>query len=160
MEETKQEKVNDVEQTKPKRQLTEKQLESLKKGREKKQLLLSQSKEVTADKKQEKKQEKALKEQKLKEEYEKVIAKKQETKQEDATEEAIRNEETEVVPQNTSRVQKQAPAIPKNASRVQWTPKVQKTTDEEIYGNASLELLRKKLRQETRQRLMTDLFNY
>lgn len=33
-------------------------------------------------------------------------------------------------------------------------------TDEEMYGNASLELLRKKLQQETRQRLLTDLFNY
>jgi len=59
-----------------KRQMTEKQLENLKKRREKKQLLLLQSKEVTADKKLTKKQEKELKEQKLKEEYEKVLEKK------------------------------------------------------------------------------------
>ena len=178
----------ELKEQKPKRQMTEQQLENLKKGREKKRLLLLQSKEVTADKKLSKKQEKELKEQKLKEEYDKVMEKKKQketpvpqpqankvlAKQEEQ-EESEKEEEYKPVLQKP-RVKKQAPIpAPPPASRVLREtegrrrspplrkPKpapVRRQTDEEMYGNASLELLRKKLQQETRQRLLTDLFNY
>ena len=49
------------------------------------------------------------------------------------------------------------PKIPKQPVR---RPVQKSLSEQEIYGNASIELLRKKLKQETRQRLMTDLFNY
>ena len=51
----------ELKEQKPKRQMTEQQLENLKKGREKKRLLLLQSKEVTADKKLSKKTRKRIK---------------------------------------------------------------------------------------------------
>ena len=58
---------------KPKREMTEQQLENLKKGREKARMLKIQSKEITNDKKQTKKQEKEIKQQKLQEEYEAIL---------------------------------------------------------------------------------------
>jgi len=165
---------------KPKREMTEQQLENLKKGREKARMLKIQSKEITNDKKQTKKQEKEIKQRKLQEEYEAFLKKKQTPlqpqKQEEEEQEQEEIEEKVPTPPPPPKITKaKAKSIPPPTPQPPSSPPIQKQprarpppkprqpkerSNDELYGEASIEILKKRLQQETRQRLMNDIFNY
>jgi len=172
---------------KPKRQLTPEQLENLKKGREKARLLNIQKKEI-ADVRKETKKEKQEKlkeeyEKVLEKKKQKEAAPPPPPKEEpEEFEEEPEEEEPPQppVPQNPKRVrvkpvaQPAAPQPPPPVAHAkasasapqprQRAPPRERPprakSDAELYGEASIEILKKKLQQETRQRLLSELFNY
>ena len=165
------------EEPKQKRQLSPEHLEKLKKAREKafevrqknseiKKFESEQKKEVKLTKKQELQQEKlkkldetynAIQElKKQKEEPKKVKPKKEpEPKVESESEE---EEEEEEVPIPRKVVKKVQPKIFQKPKPQQPIKRV--LTDDELYANASIQMLQKKLQDQTKRRLMSDLFSY
>ena len=77
----------------------------------------------------------------------------------DETSEEEEEEEIEEEPKPVERKIYKKPPPPIN-NRRRPPPRVKEPTDEELYENANLELLRKRFIEQSRNRLMGDLFNY
>ena len=176
-------------EAKPKRQLTPEQLEKLKLAREKAFQVRIQNKELKEFERQqakdakhyEKNKEKIDKETKREEAVKTILEMKKKAeppkeepepvkekpkaqpkpppkpKPEPEPEEESEEEEYEPPPRKV--ILKQPLPPPKQIIRKKVIQK-KEPTDDELYSSANIELLKKKLRQQTLQRLNADLFNY
>jgi hypothetical protein len=172
-----------MEAEKPKRQLTEEQLENLRKGREKRAESKQKNKTITTYKKEQQK----IKNEKRDKEYNDVIElkKKKEAKEEEIKEEVkstpkpkpkskpkakpppppppdeVSEEEEEEVEYEPPprKIKQQPPPPPKQITRKQ-RPAKREPTDSEITENANIEMLRKRYIEQRNNRLINDLFNY
>jgi hypothetical protein len=167
---------------KPKRQLTPEQLEKLAKAREKANEARRKNYEIKKfekeQKKEEKHKEKIEKEKKRDEAVEAIIELKKEKQikqqPERSSREAKPKAEPEPKPKEESEEEEEEyeppprkiqitkpPPPPKNfKKRVKVIKPEREVSESELYSKANIEMLRNKLYQQTRQRLMNDLFNY
>jgi hypothetical protein len=173
-------------EAKPKRQLTPEQLEKLKLAREKAFQVRIQNKELKEFERQkakdakhyEKNKEKIDKEKKREEAVNTILEMKKKTEpvkepvqekkakpppkpkpepEPEPEEESEEEEEYEPPPKKV--IVKQPLPPPKQIIRKKVIQK-KEPTDDELYSSANIEMLKKKLRQQTLQRLNADLFNY
>ena len=170
-------------EAKPKRQLTPEQLEKLKLAREKAFQVRIQNKELKEHERQqakeakhyEKNKEKIDKEKKREEAVNIILETKKKAepvkeqpkakpppkpKPEPEPEEESEEEDEYEPPPRKVAVKAPLPP-PKQIIRKKAPPRPPpQPTEEDLYSNANIEMLRKKLRQQTLQRLNSDLFNY
>ena len=154
-----------MEETKPKRVLSPEALEKLAIARKKALEAKKQDKEIT---KYEKEQARAIKQSKREQTYQTIMELKQ--KQEEPKEEPkevvkkkVVEQEPEIIDdeeeeeEEVEDIYKEPPK--KQTPRTRPQSKIE-PSDEELYTNANIEMLRKRLYQQTRQRLANDLFGY
>ena len=170
-------------EAKPKRQLTPEQLEKLKLAREKAFQVRIQNKELKEHERQqakeakhyEKNKDKIDKEKKREEAVNIILESKKKAepvkeepkakpppkpKPEPEPEEESEEEDEYEPPPRKVAVKAPLPP-PKQIIRKKAPPRPPpQPTEEDLYSNANIEILRKKLRQQTLQRLNSDLFNY
>lgn len=149
-----------ISKEKPKRVLTPEQLENLKKAREKANEVRRKNKEIKQFHKEQKKVEKheaKIEIEKKRDEAMNAIIELKNKKIPAPVAEPVKEESEEeeihvpqIPPPKTFKRAKPKP--------VKSTPK--EPTESELYSNASIEILRNKLYEQTRQRLMNDMFNY
>jgi hypothetical protein len=172
-----------MEETKPKRTLSPEALQKLQLARKKALEAKRQNKEITKFEKEQIKQEKQQKrekayntimEMKQKEEEVKEQPKKSvkpkikepepepEPEPEEETEEEPEEEEEEIIKTPPKKIIPKTPITPQKQFKKKTiipTPR-REATNEELYDNANIEILRHRLYQQTRQRLQNDLFGY
>ena len=170
-----------MEQTKPKRTLSPEALEKLKLAREKALEAKRKDKEISKYEKEQKRQEKnkkrdetyqaVVKLTKAKEEPQKEEPKekpkekpkpkpKPEPEPEPESESEEEEEEEEERPPPRKVTHKKPIPPPKTFRRRVKVEPVNELTDEDLYSNANIEMLRQRLYEQTRKRLTHELFNY
>ena len=169
-----------MEETKPKRTLSPEALQKLQLARKKALEAKRQNKEITKFEKEQIRQEKQQKrekaynsimemkqkEEEVKEQPKKSVKpkiKEPEPEPEEETEEEPEEEDDEeVVEAPPKKVIPKTPITPQKQFKKKTiipTPR-REATNEELYDNANIEILRHRLYQQTRQRLNNDLFGY
>lgn len=155
-----------METEKPKRQLSPEALEKLKYAREKALEAKRQSKLIT---KFEKEQKYDAKQKKREETYKAILELKKQKAQPEPQPQS--EPEPEPEPESSSEEEPLPPPKPQKAKPKPLPPPPPKTvskprrydkpqTEEKLYSNANVEILRQKLYEQTRRRLMSDLFSY
>ena len=169
-----------MEETKPKRTLSPEALQKLQLARKKALEAKRQNKEITKFEKEQIRQEKQQKrekayntimemkqkEEEVKEQPKKVVKPKikepEPEAEEEPEEEPEEEDEEEVVEAPPKKVIPKTPITPQKQFKKKTiipTPR-REATNEELYDNANIEILRHRLYQQTRQRLNNDLFGY
>ena len=161
---------------KPKRTLSPEALQKLQLARKKALEAKRQNKEITKFEKEQIKQEKQQKrekaydtimemkqkEEEVKEQPKKVVKPKIKDPEPEPEEEPEEEDEEEVVEAPPKKVIPKTPITPQKQFKKKTiipTPR-REATNEELYDNANIEILRHRLYQQTRQRLNNDLFGY